>query len=273
MTRVWTAYKKTRLPPKSSILLLSILAVAEAHAQGNNFSASLGAYLSQGNYGSEDPLTFEELPDTEVRALPFSLKYKRQNWSLGLHSAYVFVEGNQNRVFLDDEFEIQSETNTKERSGFSDISLKASYKLPRQFESTSLRLGTKVKLPTSSKKDKLGSGELDYSFFFNTASRQKHNLYFTHFGYQVSGDTDQSNYNNRWFARISMQRILSKHLLVGGSYYFKQASLDNRTHIRKLGLSATWIPHKKTTYSIFSGFGFSDSTADWSMGIQSTYKF
>ncbi len=258
---------------RSSIALLTCVFAQQVSANESNFSASIGSYYSQGSYGAEDPISFETLPDTGIVAFPFSVKYKLGRWAFSLHSAYVNIDGNQSRIFFDDEFEAQSETSSQPHSGFSDLTTKLSYRLDKYFDATYFRVGTKIKLPTSDKSDKLGSGEVDYSFFFNSATRLSKTIFLSNVGFQITGDSPTSHYNNRWYGRASIQRLIAKRFILGGSYYFKQAATETRGPIRKLGLSTTWMPNRKSSYSLLSGFGFSQSSSDWSLGIQSSFKF
>lgn len=136
-----------------------------------------------------------------------------------------------------------------------------------------LNLGAKLKLPTSDSANELGTGETDISVFGGLSYRWRAVLVHAQLGYQWMGDTDTTDYDNRWFGSLGGVYLFNKSISAGGKWYYKQASRSGREGIEKLNAFLAWRPDRTWTYTLYSTFGLSASSANIATGLQATYRF
>lgn len=260
--------------------LVLVLTSAVLQAEGKkHFTLSAGSYFSSGNYGLDET--------TYIYSLPLSIKYKKDRWNLTASTAFLRVEGNAKIYVFDDEGYVDEfgnelvvpslESVSSVRQGLADVLVGLSYKPAWKPSSNSfVRLGGKVKLPTSDRKDNFGSGEVDTSLYAGLTVRLGRYLVNTKLGYQLMGDIKREemyrNYNNRFFASVGGGYIMSRHWNAGLGYRFKQASIDSKEAIHKMNGFMTWRPDSIWRYTMYASFGLSSASADFASGLQVGYR-
>ena len=253
-------------------------------------SFSTGFNFSQSDYYVDGTAVDET---TDINSLSFRVKYGRGDWNVSAQIPYIYVTGPADVLTTQegvDEFRISQEE--KRRKGFGNLRLGAQYKFPvikfrtkkripksdfsffnQYIDAVGFHTGISIKTPTARDKDQLGSGEFDYSVYSGTFIRSGHWVANARLGYQLMGDTEETNYNNRWFTSLGGFYVLSKVHNVGISYYFKQASTHLREPIRNLSTSFNWRLPKGWRLGLYIGTGFSRASADISSGINITKTF
>jgi len=247
-------------------------------------SISSGGFISSGDYRSnttEDDVMITT--GTDIWAIPISLKYKKDNWSAALSSVYLRIKGSRNIFFFDevyfeeeDEEVLFIDTHKEEhvREGLGDSLLTLNHKPDwRPSRNSQINWGIKIKLPTSSSEKRLGSGKIDMSAFTGLNIRFQQIVLNSLLGYQKMGDTDQTNYNNRWFTSIGGLYLLNSHFVIGASYRYKQASRDEKAAVEKTSAHLSWQPNRSWRYTLYNSIGLSHTSADYSTGFQVTYEF
>jgi len=227
-----------------------------------------GIYFSQGKY-SEDK-------DTEITSIPFRLKYSRDDLSLSAQLPYIYITGPASVITAGDGLESDFTVSQIERRrwGFGDLRLGAQYKFSGvNLAASRLYAGFNIKVPTASEDDNLSSGEFDYTLYSGGFWRSGRWIYHGRLGYQIMGQSDDTDYNNRWYASLNTSYVLSKFHSVGVSYYTKQASSEQSEVIQNISGSFSWRLPKGWRLNMSVGTGFSESSADFSGGIQITKSF
>jgi len=254
-------------------------------------SFSTGFNFSQSDYYVDGTAVDET---TDINSLSFRVKYGRGDWNVSAQIPYIYVTGPASVLTTDDglsdDFNISQVD--KKRWGFGNLRLGAQYKFPviklrsnqlgsnipfsfigKYFDSVGFHIGTSIKAPTASEKDQLSSGEIDYSVYSGTFLRSGRWVANARLGYQMMGDTKETNYNNRWFSSFGGYYVLSKVHSIGLSYFFKQASAGSREPLRNLSTSFNWRLPRGWRLGMYLGTGLSRSSADISSGINITKTF
>ena len=254
-------------------------------------SFSTGFNFSQSDYYVDGTAVDET---TDINSLSFRVKYGRGDWNVSAQIPYIYVTGPASVLTIEDGVDPDSSISQidKKRWGFGNLRLGAQFKFPlikfqskaadspRSFsflgkgvDSIGFNVGASIKVPTAREKYQLGTGEADYSVYGGTFLRSGRWVANARLGYQLMGDTKETNYNNRWFSSFGGHYVLSKVHSVGLSYYFKQASAGSKEPLRNLSTSFNWRLPRGWRLGMYLGTGLSRSSADISTGINITKTF
>lgn len=238
---------------------------SSARAQGTT-SFTVAQLYTEGDYGRD--------LDTEMRATVFRLSHRRRDWGIGLTLPYLNISGPALVVFEDvDTGELYEEEVDEKRRGFGDLIVTADRSLwQRRRKGQNVSAGVALKLPTGDESERLSSGETDYSLFIKGRWRKKSNIFSAQFAHQWMGDRDETDYDNRLLLTAGIHHAVDRHWGIGVSSRFKQASLEGREHQRSLSAYVTRKMDKNWRVSLRVGKGFSDSVADFSLGLRLTYR-
>lgn len=258
----------------TSILLASSVALmgtASANSIDQNaskglLSLSAAQLFSQGEYGFDR--------DTDMHATVFRLAYRERLWGASLSIPFLDITGPAAVIFEDEETgEEFVEEIEENRSGFGDAVASIDYKIwNHRRRGQQLRSGVAIKLPTGDEEKRLSTGETDYSIFLKGRWRKKSNLFRGQLGYQWLGDTEETDYGNRWFGTVAVHHSLTRAWGLGASARFKQASLDHRDDQVSASVYTTYRPMKDWLLNLRATRGLSDSVADMGLGLQLTYQ-
>ena len=136
----------------SHLLGISILLVCQpAFALDGRFSTTLGVDYSSGDYGADQ--------DTDVWAVPISIKYRTDTWNIRASTSYLRVTS-PNFVTPDGDFIGTGNTATTKRvteEGMGDINIAGTYNLfDDRKHPVGLDVSAKVKIPTADEDKFLG---------------------------------------------------------------------------------------------------------------------
>lgn len=139
----------------STIALACVALAFPAAVQADDYvQLGTGIDYSSGDYG--------EAVDTDLLAIPFSLKVQTGNVTLRASVPYVRVEGPVGVIPGDGGVSGGGDGTTSTRSGFGDANLAATYSFGLS-ERTWFDVTGKVKLPTASESKALGTGTTDFT--------------------------------------------------------------------------------------------------------------
>ena len=234
--------------------------------------------------------------DTEVDIVPFSVAYKTGSWKFKLSTAYLKAKGpgdiftheydegdeiDEGDVSDDDSSDDTVDPATeevfievRERKGMGDTFFTVNYTPPSlKTSNQKLTFGYKAKAPTGDEDEGLSSGEWDHHFFMRGTYRINRFMLLGRLGYQVMGDTDERDYNNRLFAGTGLVYIVNRHFSFGTQYFYKQASSDGRDDLQHASLIVQMRPDKHWSFAANFNHGLSDSALDKQMGLQISRRF
>ena len=232
------------------------------------FSMSIGSYFSHGEYNTDAA--------TDIFSVPLRIGYSQNNWKISAQMPYLHISGPASVIAISDGAEVVDTRaeGKRQRWGNGDLRLNAQNQLPLFFESKArMHIGASVKLPVASDKGDLGSGEFDYSLYSGGYFRSGRWVSNGRIGYQLMGDSDEVQYNNRWYASLGGYYLVNRAYSAGLSTYYKQAATQSSELIRTVSTYINWRLPKGWRCNFSIGTGFSESSADIFSGIQVTKTF
>ena len=228
---------------------------------------SVAQLFSQGDYGLD--------VETKMSATVFKIAHRSRIWGASVSVPYLSITGPATAIYEDiDTGELfLVDIDDEQRSGIGDtvFSLdRVVWKNRRTGQK--LSLGAAIKLPTGDKDQRLSSGKADGSFFAKGRIRKHRNILSGQLGYQVMGDTEFTDYNNRFFFTASLFHFVNRRWGVGGSLRFKQASLDDRQDQRSASVFMTRKFRKTWSLALRFNRGLTDAVADSSAALVLSYQ-
>lgn len=250
-----------------NLALLCTLFVAcgqTVHAADGKLSANLGLDYSSGNYGSQTR--------TETWALPLSLKYRTDVWTIRVSTAWLRVKGAGNVTPDGDPLNTTGAESTTE--GMGDISASLAYNLLDERSNwAGLDISGKIKFGTASRSKFLGTGKNDYTIkaeFFKPLDKLTPYLGL---GYKWKGDPDTVDYRNVWLGSVGMDYKITSGLSFGGGYDWQQAVTSTSSPVSEALLYLNFRLSDAGKLNLYAVSGFSNASPDWGSGITFSHRF
>lgn len=248
-------------------LLCTLFAAASnpiAWAADGNPTVSLGLDYSSGSYGSQTT--------TETWALPLSVKYRTDAWSVRLSTAWLRVHGAGNVTPEGDPLNTSGNASTTE--GMGDITTSLTYNLVDERDSwAGLDIGGKIKFGTASVSKFLGTGENDYTLHAELFKSVDKWTPFLNLGYKWKGDPDSIDYRNVWLGSAGTDYRISRTLSLGGSYDAQQALTSTSDPVREAVLYLNFRLGAASRLNLYAVGGFSHASPDWGSGLIYSQRF
>lgn len=246
------------------ICTLYLASLSAAVAADGTFSVNLGLDYSSGKYGS--------LTTTETWALPLSLKYRTNDWSVRLSTAWLRVQGDGNVTPDGDPLSVPGGTSTTE--GMGDVSASAAYNLvDERTHWAGLDLNGKIKFGTASVSKFLGTGKNDYTVGAELFKPIDKWSPFLSLGYKWKGDPAAIQYRNVWLSSIGTDYRVTPTMSFGGSYDWQEAVTRTGSPISEamLYLNFQFAPQSKL--NLYAVGGFSNASPDWGSGLTFSHRY
>ncbi|MEM9602766.1 MAG: transporter [Pseudomonadota bacterium] len=273
---------RTRSPrgrgPLSNGLALTVCASAlwllpAAHAstvgtRGATSLLSLSQTFSNGDYGLD--------VDTDLKATVVKWVYRQRDWGFSLSVPYLDITGPATEIWEDiDTGELfLVDVDDDNREGLGDTVFSVDRVLSHSVAGRpQLKAGVSLKVPTGDEFKGLGNGEFDLALVGSGRVRRAESVFNVSVGYQLMGDTDDIDYNNRAFVAAGVFRQLDRRSGVGLRWQYKQASRDERDDLMSVGAFVTHRLRPAWTAAVNLNVGLSDAVADVAFGVQVSRRF
>ena len=243
--------------------LMASGAVSPAAAQ-DYLQLGVGGDYSSGDYG--------DAVDTEMLALPVTVKYQAGDFFLSASTSYLRVDGPES-VVPGDGGAIpggpSAELST--RSGLGDVILTAGYSIPLT-DRTYFDLVGKAKLPTASEDKFLGTGTTDFtiqgellqSFGDMSASLRG--------GRRFNGSNEIFPLRDVWQAGAGLY-YQTGPVTLGLDYDWREGSLVTAADRSEATASMTYRLNDGVRLQGYGYTGFADGSPDLGGGLQLLYRF
>jgi hypothetical protein len=250
-----------------AIALLCTLFVAScpaARAADGQLTVGLGLDYSSGNYGSSTT--------TETWALPLSLKYRTDAWSVRLSTAWLHVRGSGTVTPEGDPLNASGSGTTSE--GMGDITASLTYNLvDERAHWAGLDVSGKIKFGTASTAKFLGTGKNDYTLHAELFKPIGLWTPFIGLGYKWKGDPNTIEYRNVWLGSLGTDYRITPTLSLGGSVDWQQAVTATSDPIREAMLYLSFHLNKASRLNLYAVGGFSHASPDWGSGLTFSHRF
>lgn len=229
-------------------------------------SFSTGLDYSSGGYGAAEK--------TDILVVPFSLRATTGNVAFTATLPYIRIDGPGGVVVGPGGEPLPGVPSTSgARNGLGDLSLGATYTIPAEtFGGFELGLGGRVKLPTSSQRKGLSTGETDFSFSADLSYTAGAVTPFVNLGYRFLGDPEAISLRNGPTASVGASVLLGGSSVLIASYDYARASsnLAEDSHELFGGISAPLSSRLNLTgYGIL---GLSEGSPDVGVGLLLTAR-
>jgi hypothetical protein len=248
-------------------LLLSALClacVAPTLAADDRLVFSSGLDYSSGDYGSASR--------TETWAIPLSLKYKTDDWSVRVSTAWLRIVGSGTVTAEGDPTGASGARTRSEGAG--DLITAASYTLldPQQ-RAVGFDLSGKIKFGTADAGKFLGTGKNDYSLQTEIYSLQDNWVPYLSLGYKWKGSPAGIEYRNVWFGGLGSDYRFSRSVSAGASYEWQQALTASSSGMREATLYLAYRLSEPNRINLYVNKGYSNASADWGSGLSWMHRF
>jgi len=242
--------------------LCTLLAATAAQADAYP-AVSLGLDYSSGKYGSQTT--------TETWALPLSLKYRTDAWSVRVSTAWLRVR-NAGNVTPDGDPLPPGNASTTE--GMGDITASLTYNLvDERSHWAGLDIGGKIKFGTASTSKSLGTGKNDYTLQGELFKPIDKWMPFLSLGHKWKGDPDAIEYRNVWLGSIGTDYRITPSLSLGGSFDWQQAVTATSDPISEAMLYLNFRLNAASRLNLYAVGGFSHASPDWGSGLTLSHRF
>ncbi len=247
----------------SHILGISILfACQHSFALGGQFSSSLGVDYSSGDYGA--------VKDTDVWAIPMSVKYKTDTWNIRASTSYLRVTS-PSFVTPDGEFIDSGNVASVKRvteEGMGDINIAGTYNLldDRKYP-VGLDVSAKVKIPTADEDKFLGTGKTDFGL--NTEIFQSFGNWspYWNVGYKWRGDPKDFNLKNIWSSSIGTDYRINDTFNVGIGYDWQQKTTKFSENAQEASAYVNYRVNDSNKLNFYMLTGFSNASPNFGSGL------
>lgn len=251
--------RKSAMGLAAASLLVGAPAAAQEYVQ-----LGVGVDYSSGDYG--------DVADTDMLALPVSLRYQADGFFLSASTSYLRVEGPEG-VVPGDGGVIPGLPSTviSTRKGMGDLVLGAGYTVPLT-DSTYFGASGKVKLPTASEDKFLGTGTTDITVqgellqVFGPVSAAVRG------GRRFNGSNDLFPLRDVWQAGAGLY-YQAGDMTLGVDYDWREGSLATAADRSEATASLTYRLNPALRLQGYGYTGFSDGSPDLGGGMQILYRF
>ena len=223
----------------------------ERAASPTRVRVSAGVDYSQGQFGGED--------DIRILYVPLSIRIDRGRFGAKVTVPHLRVTGRGPR---------------ERSSGLGDITATATYELIAPDDGQlGITLKGKVKLPTSDRSLRFGTGETDYTAEIEARQRKGPWVYFLSAGYRLVGEASGQELEDRRLLSGGVSYRLSSSLAAGLLYELREASRRRQDSSQELVpfVSAQVAPRLRLTS--YLTIGLTDASPDLGLGMSLTYLY
>jgi hypothetical protein len=223
-------------------------------------SAGIGIDFSRGDYGEPD--------ETDVYSVPAFLKLEYEPIALRVLVPFVMIDGSDGVVV--GEGGQGSADGTDRRVGIGDVIARFTYTwFPEREYVPIIDVSTKLKIPTASKADGIGTGEVDVTFQLEMTETIGLVSVFGGGGYRIKGGF----YRDIWLASVGTSVRLARRVSVGVAYDFRQGSTSTAGDSHEVVPFASIRLNPHFRFGPYIIAGLSENSPDWGTGATFTVDF
>lgn len=237
-----------------------------ASTPASRLGISTGFDFSSGEYG--------ESQATEVWYVPLTVKYEwRRRWVFRVTVPYLRVTSPGSIVTGGDIVAVTEGARRETREGLGDVVTGVTYRIdPPHRALPYADLSTRIKIPTASQKQGLGTGEVDTTLQIDL---MKPFGRFTPFGtvaFRFVGDPPDADLTDTFSASVGFDYRIATPLSAGLYYGWRQTASRSLGDAHEIVAFASWRLAGHFTIGPYAEAGLSTAAPDFGAGIQLGYK-
>ncbi len=233
--------------------------------RASRFGVSTGFDWSTGNYGDSQ--------STEVWYVPLNLRYEWRHWVFRTTVPYIRVTGPGTVTVGGDLIFAGNQTSTRTRGGLGDVIGGITYRFdPPLSGFPYLDATVRIKFPTASESDSLGTGEFDETLQLDLTKPFGAIAAFGGVAYRFVGDPPGSDFQNTIAATIGVDWRIVRPLSVGAYYSWRQTASRSLGDAHEIASYASWKVGHGVTIGPYVLVGVSPAAPDVGAGLQIGFK-
>lgn len=245
-----------------------VRARAERPAAPSDLSVSLGGAAWHGDFGAPT--------DTNIESLLVGVRYRTGDLRLSATIPYMRIRSNGTflaglggtPLFVAPNIRSVDRT----RDGFGDVTLGASYLLPRPgVGGVDVELNGRIKLPTASDESQLSTGKVDYSIGAEVSKPIGRLTPAVSATYRIFGDTRPWNFNNGLYATAGATYALTNRTAVVFTYEFTERTTRFIGDAHELVLGGSTPLNDRLRLTAYTSAGLSRGASDVSAGLSVSF--
>lgn len=158
------------------------------------------------------------------------------------------------------------------RSGIGDVNVALTYSLPLG-TSTYFEPGVKLKLPTASREQRLGTGEVDVTLAADLVQEIDALTLYVHGRRKFAGKPTGSTIRSTWGAGAGASYSASPVVELGVDYDWQQSAFAGRTASSEVSGWTTFRLTKALNLTVYGGTGLNANSADFFGGTSVSVRF
>lgn len=257
-----------RLAILAAILLTAAAAGAETAEEDDAtyilLRASLGYHFSSGDYGDSK--------STDIHYVPLIVRGDLEQWSMELTLPFIAIRGPQGIFGVVDPNSTSNDDDIESKEGQGDILLSLAYTLWPWWERMPFltALG-RVKFPSASESDGLGTGEFDFYFSGQAIWAAGDYTPFIELGYEALGDSSQVNLRDAARLSTGLSYALFDPLDIGMSFDYGSPTSSSAGQRIDLVPFINWTVAPAWSFAAYGSAGLASGSPDVGVGVQLSY--
>jgi hypothetical protein len=247
-----------------------LVGASVVHGQGttepDRFQIKIGATYDQGDFGTNDT--------TKVFFLPITIRYLGDRYDVSVTPSFARVNGTGGVRLIDGVPTPTGEPGTARStaSAAGDTLIRGRYYLVDE-DSLSVSSFAKLKLPTAPEDLNLGTGKTDLGFGIEVDKQVNDLLLFGDLSYTFTGKIPGLGMRNRTAASFGIGKSVSNALLVSGLVDWRRSLIEGNADPTELVGILTYRVQQGITLSPHAYVGLNDSSADFGLGVELSFRF
>jgi hypothetical protein len=234
------------------------------------FTLRMGVGYDQGDFGSTEV--------SRAYYAPFSLRYTRTRFDVGISSAFARIDTAGGIRLIDG---VPTQTNSSSgpllESGLGDTTIRSRYFMVidegRGSTKPSITPFVKVKIPTAQEERGLGTGKTDYGFGVEVDKEVGPVFLFGDVAYTVVGKIPSLNFRNRPAASFGVGKQVSENVTVSSMLDWRRSIIAGNTNPTELVGVLSYRASRRVTVTPNAFVGLTDGSSDFGVGLQMSYRF
>jgi hypothetical protein len=262
-----------RLAAVAVVAFMHFVIPDAASAEGPAIELSTGFDYSSGDYGTG--------VDTDILYIPVTARYETGSWIVGLTVPYIQIEsdgevvgGTDSPIVTKKKKKNVTGSERTTDSGLGDIVGALTYNiLPGADGNPVVDLVGKVKVPTASEDDGLGTGEFDYTAQVDLSHSWGKFSPFATLGYRIIGEPSGTDLDNIFMLSLGSGYRISEQWSGGLALDYRQATTSAADDPLEVSPHVTWTLNDSLAVDLYALFGLSEGSPDNGGGLQFTVTF
>ncbi|WP_172970180.1 transporter [Erythrobacter sp. THAF29] len=158
------------------------------------------------------------------------------------------------------------------RSGFGDVNVSALYSF-KLGDGTYFEPQVKVKIPTASRADRLGTGELDVTLSADLVQQLGDLTLYVHGRRKFAGKPEGSTIRSTWGAGGGASVRAGEGVYVGADYFWQQSAFEGRQAASEVSGWVSTRLSRQLSLTVYAGTGLNENSADFFGGASVGFRF